>query len=107
MRFFDGVPYASLRSEVYHAVWNMLLENRCNSGPILQIASYKAKIGLALQSLKTRLLQGHIIVVVQIVETNDLIAPLKQGLRSMVPDKAGDTRNKYLHFDTVLIDVRR
>ena len=49
------------------------------------------------QPVQPRLLQPHIIVVVQVVDADDRIAPRQQRLGNMVADEAGAAGDQDLH----------
>ena len=61
---------------------------------------------IGLQDIEPRGFQGRIVVVIEIVETDDLIAPLEQQLCRVIADKTGGAGHEQLHSvrHTVLPD---
>ena len=55
------------------------------------------KFALLLQDRETRELQAHVVVVVEVVEADDLVAAREQLLRGVEADEAGGAGDEDLH----------
>src|SRR5258706_14896471 len=55
---------------------------------------------------QARLLEGHIIVSIEIVHTDDFVASREQPLNYVHADESGDTRYKYFHCPGTLFIVK-
>jgi hypothetical protein len=81
-----------------HARWLVGSENFFDGGPIGKITSDVRVPGMVLETRKAGPLEGHVVVVVEVVETDDLIASLKQAHRYMGADKASGAGDKNFHW---------
>ena len=50
-----------------------------------------------MQARQARLLQSHVVVVIEVVEPDDLVAPREQPLRRVRADEAGRAGHEHLH----------
>ena len=80
VRILDRIAHAGLRREVDDAAEFLGRKQRLHAAAIGQVELYEAEIPLPLQYLEARGLEARIVVVVEIVEADDLIAAREQSL---------------------------
>ena len=97
MRVFSRITNASLRREVHDALRFVLREYPLHRSAVREIGPNINKTVIAIEPGETRLLQPDIVVIVEIVETDNFIASLPQAEGQRIADKASCTRNKNLH----------
>jgi len=97
----QGVAHPGLGTEVDHPIEPLpgtLAGKECRHGlPVREIATLEAKPGQRQEPGQARLLQAHLVVVVEIVETDHLVALLDEPLRQVKPDEAGGAGDEILH----------
>lgn len=101
MRVLDGIAHAGLRAEMDDAVELGTFQRRAEAriiGEILAVereavAAHLAQIG------KARFLQPHVVIVVEIVDADDLIAARQELAGKTVTDKPGRAGDENAHFD--------
>jgi len=100
MGIHQGVADSGLGGQVHNLAELTLRKQPCHRFPVCQVAPDKAEAVTTFQLFQTRLLQGHIIIVVQVVESDDLVAPLQQPAGQVKADKTCSAGNKYLSHTT-------
>jgi hypothetical protein len=68
------MAHACLRPEMHYRLEALAGKQRSHASLVRQIEPYEAKTRLSLQLLEPRHLQRYVVVVVEIVEPDDLIA---------------------------------
>ena len=74
-----------------------------HAAAVSQIQLLEAEIAMRGETGQTRLLEAHLVVVVQVVDAGDLMTGGQQPLGHMVSDKAGRAGEQYLHGLPVLM----
>lgn len=67
------------------------------SGVINDIHPHKTKAGISLQAFEARQLESRIVIVVEVVDADDLVAPLKKPLCNMQTDKTSRAGKQDFH----------
>src|SRR5690606_27797744 len=62
-----------------------------------QVGLHVGVARMVLEARQPRLLQGDVVVVVEVVEADDLVAARQQHLRDMTADEAGSAGDENLH----------
>ena len=75
----------------------MRVEQRPDRVPVGDIEAPKGEPVPALQKVQPRLLERHVVVVVEVVDPDHPFAPRQQSLRGMKPDKSGDPGDQHRH----------
>ncbi len=91
------MAHAGLGAQVHDALKLLAREQLGHAGLVGQIEFHEAEAALAIELRQARALQGDVIVVVEIVDTDDLIAARQQALRGEVADEARGTGDQQLH----------
>src|SRR5690349_8157720 len=94
MRIGEGIAHSGLRSKVRYTIKMRLCKKLLKTRPIFESEPGKGKAWLAQQLVQSRLLQPDIIVVVEIIETHNLVATLQQALCEVKPDESRSACNK-------------
>ena len=90
VRIDQRVTDTGLCGEMDHPVWLVLGEQSINGDAILQTGLDESEAGARRQFRKPGLLQCHVIVGIEIVEADDLVAAVQQRLGRV---KSDETRN--------------
>jgi hypothetical protein len=69
----------------------VLFKERSHKLAVSDILAHLNKAGFIRQPHQAGLLQIHIVVVIQVIDTDDLIAAVQQALRKMETNKTGTT----------------
>ena len=77
VRILQRIAHAGLRGEMHHARELLAREQRRNRRGIGEIELHEAETRVR-EALQARLLERHVVVVVEIVEADDLVARLQQ-----------------------------
>ena len=93
VRIGDGVPHAGLRREVHHARRAPLLEHPAHRLGVGDVDAHERE-ALAVQARQPRFLQRGVVVRVEIVEAEDLVAAIEQPARHVVADEPGGARHQ-------------
>ncbi len=80
-----------------HAFELLAREQLRHAGAVREIQLHEAEARLLLELREARLLESDVVVVVEVVETDDLVAAREQLRRSMKADEAGRAGDQYLH----------
>ncbi len=92
-RCLDAVAHAGLRGEVDHSRELLRGEQLRHTLAVGKIELDELEVRVALEDLEPSMLQRDVVVLVEIVEADDLVAALEQQLRgveSNEPGRAGD-----------------
>ena len=103
MRVGQAVADAGLRREVDDAIEAGPGEQGFHGRAIGQVAADEAEPGERLKTRKAGFLEGDVIVGVEIVEPDDLEAPLEKDATEMEADEAGGPGDQNAHGGTSLI----
>ncbi len=74
---------------------------------VRHIEFYETKARIAFELLESRLFQGDVVVLVEIVQPNDLIAAIEQRARSVIADEPRRTSDQNLHVLQPSVDFVR
>src|SRR5690606_37823605 len=95
-RRLDAVAHAGLRREVHDPVEALLREQIRNAVAVADVELHELEVAVRLEQREPGVLQRDIVVLVQVVETDDLVAALEEPACRMEADKAGRTRHQNL-----------
>ena len=95
VRIDQGIPDAGLRRQMHHAPNGMLFEERRYTRTIGQIQFDELKLGMRTQAGQPRFLETHVIVVIQIVQTEHGVTAIEQSPAHMRPDKSGGAGDEH------------
>ena len=102
VRIFERVAHARLGGQIDDPLGLVLGEKTFNRGAIRQIAFHKLEILMGLQARKAGLLQIDVVIVIEVVEADDVVAARKQRLSGVRSDEARSAGNQYLHSVRIL-----
>ena len=91
------IAHAGLSREMNHPVKGADGKQGIHCRFIGQITLDEGKGGVGAKPLEARMLEGHIVIVVEVVKAGDRVAALKQGGGHVVADKAGGAGDEYVH----------
>ena len=94
------VAHTGLRAEVDHALELLLREQLRHAGAVGEIELHEAEPWLPLELREARLLEADVVVVVQVVEADDVVATREQPGRGVKADEAGSAGDENLHRAT-------
>ena len=89
----QGVAHTGLRRQVHDPLNALLMEKPLQRATLRNIQRNEMEVCQGLELRQAGLLQGDIIIVVEIVDTDHLAALLKQALGDMKTDKTRCARN--------------
>ena len=92
MGVLDGVADAGLGGQVDDAGEGVGVEQALNADPVGQVELVELEAVMIPQDVEAGMLQRHVVVVVEIVETKDDSAVVEQTLGQVEADEAGCTR---------------
>ena len=95
-RVLDAVAHAGLRAEVDHAREFLGGEQLRHAVAVGEIELDELEVSVALEDGEPRVLQRDVVVLVEIVEPDDLVAALEQQLRRVKADESGRAGDEYL-----------
>ena len=93
VRIRDRVANARLRSKMHHAFETMLRENRFHRRAISDVHAEEGEVRLRDEFHKTRFFDARVVVIVDVVESDNGLAAGEQTLRDVRADEtccAGD-----------------
>ena len=96
-RILDGITHARLGGEMHDAVGFEGPECLLDSLSILEIAPEIGKARMREQALHPGALEADVVIVVEIVDTKDLVATFEQAFGDCRADESGRTRHENLH----------
>src|ERR1700738_2564734 len=91
----DRIAHAGLGREVHHESKTMFRKQCCDRRTIREIGRHETELRMPSQDVQSRLLQGRIIVTVEIVEADNGAALGQQPAGDMKADKPCRTRDQY------------
>ena len=86
------IAHAGLRRQVDHHVETFVGKQLRDRRAIFQSSPHKAEAGVFLQQRQAGLFEADVVVVVQVVQADHLIAPFQQALSQVKTDKSGRSR---------------
>ena len=93
----DRIAHPGLGRQIHHPPRSVVGEGFGQHRPIFQAGPRLGKTGINLQAGQPRPLQIHVVVIVQIVETDDFVAALQQAQRQRGADETGAARDQDFH----------
>jgi DNA-directed RNA polymerase subunit RPC12/RpoP len=97
VRVLDGVTHTGLGGEVHHALHTGACKQCGHRRTILQRVTVATEPRVRGQLRESRLLQTDVIVVVDVVHTDDLVTARKQAAGDVESDEAGGAGNHDFH----------
>ena len=97
MGILQRIAHPGLRRQIDHPLGLVLGKNLGQRRPIFQTGPKVGKAGMRLQPGQPRLFQGHVVIIVEVVVADDLIAALQQPQRQGRADKACAAGNQDFH----------
>ena len=97
VRIFQRMTHPCLRAKVHHPLelsGSKQVHHRCLVG---KVRSHKLESRLSLQAFEARGLERDIVIIVEIVEPDHVVAPLQKAQCGKRSDEAGCARNKDFH----------
>src|SRR5579871_2850164 len=107
VRMGERVAHTGLSAEMHDALELLALEQIAHALPVREIPAHEAKAPMGMQALETSLLEGRIVVIVEIVETDHLIAALEQAQRGRRANKAGCAGHEDFHRAAIISTAGR
>ena len=100
-RVEQRIANSRLGRQIHHAIEGMGGKECLQGLGIFQRTVHEFEIpSQSPKPCQTSLLEGNIVVVIEVVEANHGIATAKQGLAQMIADETGRSRHKYFHINT-------
>jgi len=85
---------------VHDAVETLAREQFCNAGPVGDVELVEAKAGMRLEARQAAFLEAGVVIVVEVVNPEHMVAAFEQTQRGMHANKAGRAGHQYFHrFD--------
>ena len=103
LRVVDRVAHAGLGGEMDHGLEALAAEKRLHRPGVGDVRFDELESRFARRARKPRLLQSHIVVVVQIVEAGDALAALKQPQCQGGADEAGGAGDEDVHRRAAIV----
>ncbi len=97
MRVLDRIPHAGLRREVHDAADLGTCEQRFHRRPIGEVHAREAESLARREARKARLLERRVVVRVQVVEADHLVAAREQPLADVVADEPRRAGHEHAH----------
>src|SRR5262249_38379851 len=94
----DRVAHPGLRREVHHRVEFLRREKPCHALLLDDVELAEIEAGARLEAIEPRLLQPHIVVIVQIVDAHDAVTAIEQAMRERGADETRGPGNKNFHL---------
>ena len=76
----DGIPHTRLGRQMHYPFRLVLGKKRLHGGPVSHILADFGKTCLVGQAFQPRFLQVHIVVIIDVINANDFIAPIKKAM---------------------------
>src|SRR5262249_47207468 len=96
-RILQRVPHSRLGGQVHDAFELLTREQLGDIRIVRQVEAHETKPGEALELSQARTLQCDVVVLVQVVETDDFISPGQKQLRSVKADEPGSAGEQVFH----------
>ncbi|MNR13410.1 hypothetical protein D3C85_1298170 [compost metagenome] len=110
IRIVQRVAHPGLGGQVHHLGKSVLLKQADQGRFVDDVHFPETKTRQSLQHLEACLLEFHVVVVVEVVDTDDLLTLAAQALDRMKADETGRTGDQYGHGkragDCAAIDAR-
>ena len=97
VRILQRIAHAGLRGQMHHAVELLACKQLFHAGAVGHVELDEAEAFLRREARQTRLLESWIVVIVEIVETDDFVAARQQNLRYVAADEARSARDQHFH----------
>jgi hypothetical protein len=97
VRMGDGVAHPGLGGQVHHAVEALGREQRLHPGAVGHVQALEAKARLRRQPGQPGLLERRVVVVVEVVDADHLVAARQQALGHVHADEAGRAGDQDFH----------
>ena len=107
VRVLQRVPDPGLCRQMNHLVEPTLTEQRLHARAIRHVQLLKREARPTREARQPRVLQRGIVIVVQIVDADDLVAPLQERDRNVGADEAGSTGQQNSSHDMQVKVVER
>ena len=101
VRIDERVADTGLRRKIHDRVEPLHGEQLFHRQSVGDIQTVKAEAGLFLQPPQPRLLERHLVIVVEIVDAGNFVSAREQRLREVKADEAGSACDQYLHSRSV------
>ena len=98
VRIYERVANTGLSRKMHHGIESLALEQLGNGAPISQITTNEPEAVSPRETREPRFLQPDIVVGVQIVEPNHLVAAIEESLGGMESDEASRARDECFWF---------
>lgn len=100
VRILRGIAHARLGGQVDHALRAVLGKRLFHGGAIGQVSLDMRVARIVCKTRQSRLLQGDVVVIAEVIQAYHFVAALEQTLRNVRTDKACRTRNQHFHDAT-------
>jgi hypothetical protein len=97
LRVLDREAHARLGAEMDDALEAALGEEPGHAVAVGEVEPFEAEAIMAVEAGEPRLLQGGIVIIVEIVDADDLVAAFEQDPGRLVADEAGRSRHQNAH----------
>ena len=97
VRVLHAVAHAGLGAEMDHPLRSHLGEEPLHARPVGEIQLVEGKAGGALKLAEPRLLQLYVVIGIEVIEPDDLVASVEQRLGGMVTDEPGRAGDQDTH----------
>ena len=97
MRILQRVAHAGLRGEIDHGVEVALFEQVFHDHAVGDVPVDEAEVGEGLELFQPREFQCGVVVVVQAVDADDVVAAREQDLRDVHADESGCAGEQDFH----------
>ena len=94
----QGMPNPRLCRQVNHPVELVIREERFHANAVADVELEELKPSSCVQARQSRVLQGGVIVRIQVVHTDDRIAPFQEALCHVVANEPGCAGDKAIHL---------
>ena len=101
-----GVPHARLSGEVHHHLERAALEGPCGRLAIGELDPLEAEAGSPVEPGEPRLLERHVVVVVQVVKAEHLVAAREEPVAKRRADEPRSTGDEHSQFASPIESVR-
>ena len=96
-RLLNGVTDAGLRRKIDHSLGPIFLKDSLKPPSVLQGEPDIGKPASACQTRQTRLLERDLVIIIEVIDTNDFISPIQQSMRQRGTNETGGSGNENFH----------
>ena len=89
----ERIAHAGLGRQMYDPIGRFALEHVFDSCPVGNVGLDEAETLVRGQPRQSRLLQGNVVVVVEVVQPQNIVTAREQPLRDMHPDESRRSRD--------------